>query len=244
MNLLRICTLLAMCATAYASPLDEAAAAYEAGDFKKAAIDYTAVLAAETPSAILYYNLALAQKYADEPGHAAISLRRALMLEPRFSEARTALADLERSQGIASVPTRNFPQNFPQNWQDLVMQHVPLFPALVTAFSLFWIALVVVIFSSRTAKKIGFGLLAVLCLAVFLAGILSEPRVAWRNDVVIIQATTLSKIPAEKADTIAKLAPATVLTIASESGSWFFGKLPDGRSGWVQREAVERISPK
>ena len=213
-----------MCTAVYANPLDEAAVACNTA------------LAAETfsPNSVHYYNLALAQKHADELGQAALSLRRALVLDPHFSEARTALSDLECSQGIASAPV---------NWQNWAMRYIPFFPAMVTAFGLFWIALAIVIFSSCMRMKIGFGLLAALSLIAFLAGVFSEPRFAWRNDAVIVQATTLSKIPAENSEIIAKLAPATVLTIGSESGSWVFCKLKDGRSGWVQREAIERIVP-
>ena len=234
-NLLVALLVCAVLSQLRANPLDEAAAAYEASDFKKAAAAYTAALDAEPPCAALYYNLGLAHKRAAEPGHAALALRRALMLDPRLGEARIALSDLERSQGIVRAA---------EGWRDWIPQHLPLFPALLSTFVLFWLAIALSFFAPRTMQKILLGLFAALCIAAFLAMVFSEPRFAWRNDAVVLHATTLSKIPADRSETVAKLAPATLFTISSESGAWVFGKLKDTREGWVPREAIERIAPR
>ena len=82
-----------------AGPAEDAAAAYARGDYQAAARGYETAVAT-LPSSGLYYNLAMAEMKAGNRPAAALNFRRALLLDPRMSDAKIALSEIERSQGL------------------------------------------------------------------------------------------------------------------------------------------------
>ena len=58
---------------------------------------------AQGPSAGLYYSLGIAEQKDGQRAQAAVNLRRAIMLDPRMVDARMALSEIERSQGVPST---------------------------------------------------------------------------------------------------------------------------------------------
>ncbi len=238
----RLCLaiLLLGAATAPASPVDEAAASYEKGDFVRAARTFETALASGPKSAGLYFNLGQSLKKEGDAGAAVLNFRRALMLDPRLADARMALSDTERAKGIPLAAT---------DWRDLLAERVALFPLLVVSFGIFWLGAFWLLAglwlrSGPFAMTAAF-LLAVIGAAGFSAVYLADPRFAWRSAAVVIspEGASLLSAPADRSDVLAKLPPGSTVTWKRESGDWAYCATPDGKSGWMQAARVERVLP-
>jgi len=227
-------------ATAPASPIEEGLAAYEKGDFARAARSFETALASGPKSAGLYFDLGQSLKKEGDAGAAALNFRRALMLNPRLADARMALSDTERSKGIPLAAT---------DWRDFLAERVALFPLLVVGFGIFWLGafwlLAGLWLRSGPFAMISACLLAVIGAAGFSAVYLADPRFAWRSAAVVIspEGASLLSAPADRSDVLAKLPPGSTVTWKRESGDWAYCATPDGKSGWMQAARVERVLP-
>ena len=98
-----VCLLLAtVCVRA--DTIADGNAAFAKGDFPAAIRAFESALATQGPSAGLYYSLGIAEQKDGQRAQAAVNLRRAIMLDPRMADARMALSEIDRSQGVPSVP--------------------------------------------------------------------------------------------------------------------------------------------
>jgi tetratricopeptide (TPR) repeat protein len=70
--------------------LEGGKAAFAKGDYPAAANAFRSALSTDDPSAGLYYNLAMAEQKGGQRAEAALSLRRALTLDPRMVDAQIA----------------------------------------------------------------------------------------------------------------------------------------------------------
>ena len=104
--LISFCFLLAIVFPIRADVIEDGRAAFAKGDYPSAADAFKSALSSQGPSAGLYYSLAMAQQKSGERAQAALNLRRAIMLDPRMTDARMALSEIERSQGVPAWSVR------------------------------------------------------------------------------------------------------------------------------------------
>ena len=113
-----------------ADTIQDGNAAFAKGEFAAAIRAFESALATQGPSAGLYYSLGIAQQKDGQRPQAAVNFRRAIMLDPRMVDARMALSEIERSQGVPSVPS---------SWRELVAERAPLRLLMIAGCALAWL---------------------------------------------------------------------------------------------------------
>ncbi len=234
------CLLLAILSSR-AETLDDGNIAFAKGDYPAAIRAFEAALKARGPDAGTYFNLAIAQQKNGEIAHAAVNLRRAIMLDSRMVDARIALSEIERSQGVPAAR---------RNWRESVSERVPL-PALqIAGCALAWLAAFLVLFFTfvkrgRFYRSVGAIGLLVIGAGLFAIGYLADPRVSDRNMAVVSASggLTLLTAPADQSPAVLRLPNAAPLRVLGRSGDWTFCSAPDGERGWAPSKSLEAVVP-
>lgn len=239
----------ACCAMALASLMPSAwadakqygADAFAKGDYAGAVRAYETAVSTSGPSAGLYYNLAMAQVKDGQKPQAALNLHRALILDPRMIDARMALSDLDRTQGVPVVSA---------GWRGFLAEKVPLKALVIVGSVLAWLGaflLLRAIFKTGAKAKptVVSGALLVCGVAVLLAGALSDPRLGAQRAAVVFakDGVTLLSAPADQSETVAKLPAGAGLSVLQKSGEWSYCQTPKGEKGWAPSKSVEPVIP-
>jgi tetratricopeptide (TPR) repeat protein len=219
----------------------EGKAAFAKGEYQAAADAFGSALSTNGPSAGLYYNLAMAEQKSGRRAEAALSLRRALTLDPRMIDARIALSEVERSQGVPLTPS---------SWRDIVAEHAPIRALLIGGSALAWVGAFLLLFAifaraGRALPLAGATGLLVVGFGIFLLGYLADPRVSER-DVAIVrdsEGVPLLSSPANQSATITRLPAASSVRILQERGEWTFCSAPSGEKGWAPSKSLEAVVP-
>lgn len=224
-----------------ADAVQEGRDAFARGEFSVAARAFETALSASGASAGLYYNLAMAQMKDGQRPQAALSLHRAIMLDPRLTDARVALSDLDRSLGVPLAPG---------GWRTMVAEKVPLQVLFISGCLLAWLGAFLVLFAVfKRGKKIWAGLAAgfflVLGSALFVGGALSDPRLAARHSAVVLAdgGVALMSAPADQSATVTRLPAGASLRILQRSGEWTYCQAPKGEKGWAPSASLEAVVP-
>jgi len=222
-----------------AGPAEDAAAAYAKGDYQAAARGYETAVAT-LPSSGLYYNLAMAEMKAGNRPAAALNFRRALLLDPRMIDARIALSEIERSQGLPVATESVF---------DKVGQYVPFATVITVGSVLFWFGAFLAV-GLLVFRRGGFGVvvgavLVVIGGALAAAALISEPTWAQRNDGVVVSAKPVALLdaPADQSPTLTNLPPASCVRIISKRGEWTYCESPAGEKGWLPSANLQPVVP-
>ena len=136
---LSLVCLLVVAMSVQADTIQDGNASFAKGDFAAAIRAFESALATQGPSAGLYYSLGIAKQRDGQRAQAAVDLRRAIMLDPRMVDARMALSEIERSQGVPSVPA---------SWREFVAERAPLKVLLITGCALAWLGAFPLLFVS------------------------------------------------------------------------------------------------
>jgi tetratricopeptide (TPR) repeat protein len=231
---------------AVASPLQadlilDGKTAFAKGEYPAAADAFRSALSTNGPSAGVYYNLAMAEQKSGQRAEAALSLRRALTLDPRMVDARIALSDIERSQGVPLAPS---------SWRDIVAEHAPIKTLLIVGSASAWLGAFLLLFAifaraGRMLPLAGAAGLLVLGVGIFLLGYLADPRVSDRNVAVVRESegVPLLSSPANQSATVTRLPAASPVRILQERGEWTFCSAPSGEKGWAPSKSLEAVVP-
>jgi len=219
----------------------EGKAAFAKGEYPAAADAFGSALSTNGPSAGLYYNLAMAEQKSGRRAEAALSLRRALTLDPRMIDARIALSEVERSQGVPLTPS---------SWRDIVAEHAPIRALLIGGSALAWVGAFLLLFAifaraGRALPLAGATGLLVVGVGIFLLGYLADPRVSERNLAVVrdSEGVALLSSPANQSATVTRLPAASSVRILQERGEWTFCSAPGGEKGWAPSKSLEAVVP-
>jgi tetratricopeptide (TPR) repeat protein len=223
-----------------ADAVSDGNAAFAAGDYTAAARAYETALAAGSKSAGLYFNLASAQLKNGQKADAAVNLRRAILLDPQMIDARMALSELEKSQGVVARP----------GWEEQVAEKAPLKVVVIAGCVLAWIGAFVLligmfkrgkravpVFASLLLVAVGGGLIVV--------GYLADPLIREaKSGVVSAEAgASLLAAPADQSAVIVKLPTCAPVKILRQSGEWAYCESADGTKGWTSAKAVTPVLP-
>jgi len=224
-----------------AGPYEEADAAFAKGDFTAAVQGYETALAGGDRSAGLYENLASAQMKAGQRPQAALSLQRAILLNPRGIDARIALSDLDRSLGVAPGSA---------GWRGVVAERVPLLPLVIVGGGVMWLgAYLFLVGGIRNQPKFWPMAGAAVCLlgggALAAMGFLSDPRWVLRDAAVVLpdEGLKLLSAPADQSETIVSLPGGAIVQVLRRSGDWIYVRSLDGKRGWASTPSLEAVVP-
>ena len=236
-----LCT--ALCALPVrADVLADARARYADGEFAQASKLFEQFLESAAPQAALFFELGRSQRQDGQDAAAALSFRRALVLDPRFAPARAALEDTNADLAIPRTPP---------GWKQRVIDHVSLDHLTLAGTLLFWIgafALALLVFRRAPARGLPL-VFAILCLVFGLASLaiswVCDPRIAQRTDAVVLTTggTSLLSSPADQSEKIASIPEGGLVKILSQRGRWFYGQTPDGRRGWFLTQGIIPVIP-
>ena len=238
---LSLVCLLVVAMSVQADTIQDGNASFAKGDFAAAIRAFESALATQGPSAGLYYSLGIAKQRDGQRAQAAVDLRRAIMLDPRMVDARMALSEIERSQGVPSVPA---------SWREFVAERAPLKVLLITGCALAWLgafSLLFVVFAraGRLLPLTGALALVAAGTGLFLVGYLADPRISERNVAVVSEkeGVSLLSAPADQSATVMRLPGAAPLRILRRSGEWTFCSAPGGERGWAPGKSLEPVVP-
>jgi len=219
----------------------EGKAAFAKSEYPAAADHFRSALSTKGPSAGLYYNLAMAEQKSGRRAEAALSLLRALTLDPRMIDARIALSEIERSQGVPLTPS---------SWRGVVAEHAPIGSLLIGGSALAWMGAFLLLFAifaraGRALPLAGATGLLIVGVGIFLLGYLADPRVSERNVAVVrdSEGVPLLSSPANQSATITRLPAASSVRILQERGEWTFCSAPNGEKGWAPSKSLEAVVP-
>lgn len=225
-----------------AAELSDARARYAEGEFKQAAKLFEQFLESSAPQAAVYYELGRSFRLSGQDARAALSFRRALVLDPRFAPARAALQETDADLAIPRVSP---------GWKQRVVERVPLEGLALVGTLLTWAAafvLAVLLLRRAPAGRpmLALGVAALLfgAAAITLAWI-CDPRISERNDAMVLATggTTLLAAPADQSEKIAALPEGAIVKILSQRGRWFYGQTGSGQRGWFLTEGIVPVIP-
>jgi tetratricopeptide (TPR) repeat protein len=215
--------------------------AFARRDYSAAVNAFKSALSAQGPSAGLYYNLAIAEQKSGQHAQAALNLRRAIMLDPRMTDARIALSEIERSQGVPPTPL---------NWRELIAEHASPRALAIAGCVLGWMGAFLLLFvifvrAGRLLPLAGAAGLLALGAGVFLASYLADPRVSERNVAIVNQGdgVRLLSAPADQSAAVTRLPSAAPVRVLQQRGEWTFCSAPGGEKGWAPSKSLEPVVP-
>ncbi len=233
-------TMICLATAALADPVQEANEAFSKGDYAAAVRSYEAALSSGAASAGLYYNLGMAQVRNGERPAAAVSFRRAIMLDPQMIDARMALSELEKSQGVAVRA----------GWPEKVAEKAPLKPLVIAGNVIAWAGAFLFLFGvfRKSGKVLPIFAAVVFVLlggAMLAAGYLADPRIQEARSAVVSAegGTTLLSAPADQSETITKLPACAPVKLLKQSGDWAYCEADGGLKGWTSAKAVIPVLP-
>ena len=233
--------------TAVAQSLTEqAAAAYQAGEFAKAVDLYEQIARQEGTSAELYYNLGNAYFKDRQYPAAILNYERALLKDPGMGDAKAnlALAQLQITDKI--TPTGEF---FLTTWvnalRDTLSSNAWGYWGAAT-FVLCIIGLLLYFFDRNVVlRKLGFfGGLACLVLCI-VANLFSYEQMqkheAHDHAIVFAPTVTVKSTPADSGTDLFVVHEGTKVRIRTTLGEWSEIALADGNVGWLPTKDIEKI---
>lgn len=208
------------------------------GEMDAAIAAYESLLAKGVHGSAIYSNLGYALQKKNKLALAALNYYRALMLNPRCTEAKSGLNQLCTQ---ASLP------EFPETWQQKLAEHIPPIFLLIAGEVFFWIGALLEVRGIYRKKLLlsGSGLLLI-GIAVFGVGLVSDPRM--RKNLAIVTDHNVTQALAQPVTTaahIGTLLPGTPVEVVSEQAPWSYCRLPHSSHhvGWIPTSSLSFVHP-
>jgi len=221
----------------------EANEAFAEGRHEEAERGYRDLVAAGLHSPELYYNLGTTRYRQGFPGESMLWLRRTLVLDPGFSEARQNIDYLR-----ARVPYLVFEDSFSDRWLRSLR---PGYGRWAISMCL-WIALIAAAapfalprlregrgrFLTIAAVSLAFGAF------FWRVHHLQQTRFAPEAFAVVVgEDATARSAPAPDSREVIELPPGSEVRIVETGGPWSYLEIPGDLRGWVRAEDVEALWP-
>lgn len=194
----------------------------------------------------LYYNLANSYYRIGELGKAILNYERALKLSPSDEDVKhnLAFANLSTVDRIQPLPTF-----FLFEWWESILASITMngWTYLAYFFFLVLVAVSVVYFFAKTIfqQKLilfsGLGILAVFMIIVSLLIVKINREENVISGVVIEQSVTVKSSPDEQSTDAFVIHEGLKVNLEENLDNWVKIRLADGKVGWVENDAVEKI---
>ncbi|MGB2706339.1 MAG: tetratricopeptide repeat protein [Candidatus Omnitrophota bacterium] len=217
---------------------------YEKGDYKAAIKEYKRILDMGYESGNLYYNLGNSYFKDGRPGKAVLNYKRAENLMPRDGDLESnykhVLSLLEHAPPAKPkiLPLRLFDR--------LVLSFTVNELAIFLSFAFFLsIAMVLIHLYLNRIKRYFLAVLAGILILFTLGASLAASKLSriGREAVIVSEGADSKFEPFERATTHFKLYEGATIFILDSKPPWCKVKRPDGKIGWVESSALERVNP-
>lgn len=217
-------------------------ALYKEGKFAEACQEYSAISAAGLASGEIYFNIGNCYARRGMMGHALVSYERARLLIPQDSDLRANYEFIRSELALPEVT------------QDLWGK---MLDGINEAFPVAMLGIIVLILYACIFVCIGFGIVFVAARRVITSIIFIVFMVttvggfAWyrkinfvnRGAIVIVGDAPVRFEPADAGTVYCTLTAGSRIEILESIGAWAKVLRSDGKIGWVQNSAFEKISP-
>ena len=221
-------------------------AAYNEGNFEKAAASYEQILSQNLHSAALYYNLANAYFKQNKLGEALLNYNRASRIAPGDEDIRH---NQEYAEKMTKDSIEKIPEFFLTTWLRSVRGAMSCTAWTLLSIAMLAVALVmalVYLLAQRMSlRKVGFYTMAV---AVVLFVATSVFAISERNQlvghteaIVMSTAASVKSSPDRSATELFVLHEGTKVSIGATTDGWAEVRIADGRKGWIEDKRIERI---
>ena len=238
--------LFALSQHASAVTMEEAAKAYNKGNYQEAIKDYQALIK-QKPSAPLYYNLGNAYYRNSDVTQAIIAYERALKLAPSDEDTRY---NLQLAQ--AKTIDRLSPESdvFFMRWLHAVVYAMSIdawgIVSLVVLFFSLAFALMYFLSTTISKRKVGFfaafGFLLLFVLCVVFAKMQQNEKRNCNQAIIVASIATVKATPDAKGENAITLHEGTKVEIVDSSmDDWKGIRLPDQSTGWIPANQLEEI---
>ena len=228
------------------SSMQQASEYYRNAEFDKAIDIYEQLRSEGYKGTSLYYNLANSYYRIGKLGYAILNYERALKISPSDDDVKhnLAFANLSTVDRIQPLPTF-----FLFEWWETLLASFSVNGWTYAAY-LFYIILILLIilyFFARTIfhQKIilfsGLGTLIVLVLIVSLLVVKINREQTVISGVVVEQSTTVKTSPDPNSTDAFVIHEGLKVNLEDRLDQWVKIKLADGKVGWVENSAVEKI---
>ena len=219
----------------------DANAAYEAGDFQKAADTYRAIAEDGHLAPGLFYNLGNAEFRLGAQGRAALWYRRAAALDPAFAEADQNLRYLTDQQGVVRFepgPAGKFGGLLPRSTWAVLLAAFGWTAAAALAARL-------LIRRSGALWGTAFGIAAAGGIVALGGWIANGLRPEIRDLAVVVAPADIQvrTAPADSAPSAIGLRPGSEVRQLDARGGWTYVETPGGTRGWIKADACEALWP-
>lgn len=213
--------------------------AYAEGKYDEAISYYKAVMEQEGYSASLLYNMANAYYQEKNIGQAILNYERALYLDPKNADIQANLSLARKDFGLIPEPAPMWQRAFNLlnlNWWTLLASGV------LGAFSFLYLIRGI---RQRLLMGSSFKVIATVCLLFFIVsgtGIFVQYGNMSRG-VVTRNGTNLLVSPFDSAASSSSIKDGKVVQMARIYKDYVLVKGPNGKSGWIQKDAIEPVVP-
>lgn len=221
-------------------------AAYNEGNFEKAAATYEQILAQNLHSAALYYNLANAYFKQGELGKALLNYNRASRIAPGDEDIRH---NQEYAEKMTKDSIEKIPEFFLTTWLRSVRGAMSCTAWTVLSIVMLAVALVMALLyllaQRMSLRKVGFYTMAVALLLFVATSVfaISERNqlVGHTEAIVMSTAASVKSSPDRSATELFVLHEGTKVSIGATTDGWAEVRIADGRKGWIEDKRIERI---
>lgn len=225
---------------------NSANAAYNEGNFEKAATEYEQILLQNLHSAALYYNLANAYFKQGELGKALLNYNRASRIAPSDEDIRH---NQEYAEKMTKDSIEKLPEFFLSTWLRQVRGAMSCTAWTILSLVMLVVALtmgLVYLLSQRMSlRKVGFYTMAIAALlfVVSSAFALSQRNMLINRTeaIVMSSAASVKSSPDRSATELFVLHEGTKVSIGETIDGWAEVRIADGRKGWIEDKRIERI---
>lgn len=225
---------------------NSANAAYNEGNFEKAATEYEQILLQSLHSAALYYNLANAYFKQGKLGKALLNYNRASRIAPSDEDIRH---NQEYAEKMTKDSIEKLPEFFLSTWLRQVRGAMSCTAWTILSLVMLVVALtmgLVYLLSQRMSlRKVGFYTMAIAALlfVVSSAFALSQRNMLINRTeaIVMSSAASVKSSPDRSATELFVLHEGTKVSIGETIDGWAEVRIADGRKGWIEDKRIERI---
>ncbi|MDX1940653.1 MAG: tetratricopeptide repeat protein [Saprospiraceae bacterium] len=226
--------------------LQDANAAYRAGDFAKACAQYDSLIKQGYHSEALYYNLGNSYYRTGKLGKAILFYQRALLLDPNDADTQH---NLQVVQSHLQNDIEALSPFFLTKWFNNLSLELSTNTWSILALMSLWLGIVGLAFwllgKVRRIKKNGFIAGVLLILLSFIAFAIAGHRARLENDsqraVVLQPKASLHSSPDAQSAVIIEIYEGITLDLLDKIGDWYKVSLPNGEEGWLLKGSFERI---
>jgi len=219
---------------------------YEAGDYQQATAGYEKILAAGQANWQVYYNLGNAYYKQKRFGKAILNYERARRLN-RDNEDIDFNIDLANLSVADRIPV--MPPSLVVGWLEAAVHFFTL-EAAGPVMLIFWMLLfagaMIWMLARREllqswGRRLTWVAGAAWLIFMLIFGVLAYESAAVQEAIVLVSRVVVRSSPAEDATEMFILHEGVKVRLQESSGEWQRIKLADGKVGWLEAKAVEKI---